>query len=48
MRLPGKGKTNFNGARPVHQILSMMKWIRTSRLSMKNSLFDSRRARVRS
>ena len=25
-------------ARPVHQIISMIKWIRTSRLSIKNSL----------
>jgi len=27
-----------HGARPVHQIISMIKWIRTSRLSIKNSL----------
>jgi len=27
-----------HAARPVHQIISMMKWIRTSRLSIKNSL----------
>ena len=26
------------GERPFHQIVSMMKWIRISRLSMKNSL----------
>jgi len=25
-------------ARPVHQIISMIKWIRTSRLSIKNAL----------
>ena len=36
VRLPGKG----NGARPVHQIITMIKWIRTSRVSIKNSLFD--------
>ena len=29
---------NCHGARPVHQIISMIKWIRTSRLSTKNSL----------
>jgi len=27
-----------NGARPVHLIITMIKWIRTSRLSIKNSL----------
>ena len=27
-----------HGARPVHQIISMIKWIRTSKLSIKNSL----------
>ena len=35
VRLPGKGNSNSHGARPVHQIVSMMKWIRTSRLSIK-------------
>ena len=33
VRLPGKGNSNSYGARPVHQIISMIKWIRTSRLS---------------
>ena len=37
MRLPGKENSNSHDARPVHQIISMMKWIRTSRLSIKNS-----------
>jgi len=36
IRLPRKGNTNSHGARPVHQIISMIKWIRTSRLSIKN------------
>ena len=40
MRLPGKGNSNSHGARPVHQIISMIKWIRTSRLSIQNSLLD--------
>ena len=35
---PGKGNSNSHGARPVHQIISMMKWIRTSKLSIKKSL----------
>ena len=39
IRLPGKGDSNSHGARPVHQIISMIKWIRTGRLSMKDSLF---------
>jgi len=38
VRLPGKGNSNSHGARPVHLIIMMIKWIRTSRLSMKNSL----------
>jgi len=38
VRLPGKGDSNSHGARPVHLIITMTKWIRTSRLSIKNSL----------
>ena len=34
VRLPGKGNSNTHGARPVHLIISMIKWIRTSRLSI--------------
>ena len=34
-RLPGKGNSNSHGARTVHQ---KPRWIRTSRLSIKNSL----------
>ena len=33
-----KGNSNFHGARPVHLIITMIKWIRTRRLSIKNSL----------
>jgi len=40
VRLPGKENYNSHGARPVHLIITMIKWIRTSRLSMKNSLSD--------
>ena len=36
--LPGKGNLNSHGARPVHQIVSMIMWIWTSSLSMKNLL----------
>jgi len=36
VRLPGKGNSNSHGARPVHLIITMIKWIRTSRLSIKN------------
>ena len=39
VRLPGKGNSNCHGARPVHLIITMIKWIRTSRLSIKNSLY---------
>ena len=38
VRLPGKGNSNSHGARPVHLIITMVKWIRTSRLPIKNSL----------
>ena len=38
IRLTGKGNSNSHGARPVHLITSMIKWIRTSGLSIKNSL----------
>ena len=37
-RRPGKENSNFYGARPVRQIISMIKWIQTSWLSIKNSL----------
>ena len=38
VRLPGKGNSNSHGARPVYLIIKMIKWIRTGRLSIKNSL----------
>ena len=31
VRLPGKGNSNSNGARPVQLIIIMIKWIRTYR-----------------
>jgi len=37
VRLPGHGNSNSHGARPVHLIITMIKWIRTSRLSIKKS-----------
>ena len=42
VRLPLKGNSTSHGARPVHQIISMIKWIRTSRLSIKKSLSRGR------
>jgi hypothetical protein len=38
VRLLGEGNSNTHGARPVHLIVKMIQLIRTSRLSMKNSL----------
>ena len=38
VRLPGKGNSNSPGARPVHLIITMITWIRTSRLSIKKTL----------
>jgi len=46
VRLPGKGNSNSHGARPVHLIITMITWIRTSRLSIKKSL-SRRRTRAR-
>ena len=38
VRLPGKENSNSRGARPVHLIITMIKWIQTSRLSIEKSL----------
>ena len=38
-KLPGEGEWNSHGARPVHLIITMIKWIWTSGLSMENSLY---------
>ena len=47
IRLSGKMISNSHGTRPVHQIITMMKWIRTSMLSMKHSLSQSFAPNVR-
>ena len=47
VRPPRKGNSDPHGARPVHLIITMIKWIRTGRLSIKNSLSIPVRARVR-
>ena len=47
VRLPGKGNSKSHGARPVHLTIMMIKSIRTSRLSIKNSLYGVRRGRCR-
>jgi len=44
VRPPGKGNSTSQGARPVHKIISMIKWIRTSLLSINISLADTRPA----
>ena len=38
VRLPGKGNSNSHGARPVHLIITRIKWTRTSRLSTEKSV----------
>jgi len=38
VRLPEKNKSKSHSARPVHLIITMTKWFRTSRLSIKKSL----------
>ena len=48
IRLPGKGNSNSHGATPVYLNITMVKWIRTSRLSIKKSLSsDTWRGRAR-
>jgi len=37
VRLPGKGNSNSHSARPVHLIVTVIKWIRTSRLPINHS-----------
>ena len=37
VRLPGKRNSNSHGARPVHLIITIIKWTRTSRLSIKKT-----------
>ena len=44
VRPPGKGNSNSHGARPVHLIITMIKWIRTSGLSIKNYLWHRGRS----
>ena len=36
VRLPVKGNSNSQGARPVHLIITIIEWIRTTRLSVKS------------
>jgi len=36
--LPGKGNSNSHGERTIHLIITMIRWNRTSRLSIKNYL----------
>jgi len=38
VRLPGHDNLNTHGARPVHLIITTIKWIRNSVLSIKDSL----------
>jgi hypothetical protein len=45
MQVDGNGSSNSHGARPVHLIITIIKWIRTSRLSIKNSLSGRQQVR---
>ena len=38
VRLPGRGNSNSCSARPIHLTITMIKWIRTSALSIKKCL----------
>jgi len=38
VRLPGEGNSDSHGARQVHLIFTMIKMIRTSRMSLQNAL----------
>jgi len=44
--LPGKENSNHLGARPVHQIIPMIKWIWTRKLSINNSLLGTRQVGI--
>ena len=44
IRLPGNGNSNSHGARPVHLIITTIKWIQSGRLSKQNSLSLKARA----
>ena len=51
VRLPGQGNSNPRGVSPVHLIITIITWLRTSKFSLKNSLFGgtapaARRAKV--
>jgi len=46
IRLPGKGNSNSVAQGRSTKTISMIKWIRTSRLSMKNSLLNPYRFRA--
>jgi hypothetical protein len=46
-RLPGIENSNSHGARPVCQIISMIKWIQNSRLLMKYCLSGGTAGRAR-
>ena len=37
VKIPGKGNSTSHGARPVHLIITMIEWIRTSRLPANDS-----------
>ena len=37
-----RSQVNSHGARPVHLIITMIKWMRTSRLSIQNTLSQSK------
>ena len=39
IRLPGKGNSSPHDAKPVYQIMSMIKWMRTSRSAIKKLLY---------
>ena len=38
VRLPGECNSNSRGARPIHLIITMKEWIRTSRVSIRDFL----------
>jgi len=38
VRLPGKGNSNSHGARPVHLIITMIKWVRKDAMAQMEKL----------
>ena len=46
VRLPANGDSKSHGARPAHPIITMIKWIWTSGMAIKNYLLEKNGERL--